>query len=161
VRRALERHPGIDPSRLKLEVLESAALADIAAVTATMEACRALGVEFALDDFGTGYSSLTYLKRLPASTLKIDRSFVADMLVDDADRAIVAGVIGLAKVFGRSSVAEGVESHAHAAALKALGCDMGQGYGFAPPMPPEAFEAWMRPRRAGATYTSGPHADRH
>lgn len=161
VRSALERHPGIDPSRLKLEVLESAALADIAAVTATMEACRALGVEFALDDFGTGYSSLTYLKRLPASTLKIDRSFVADMLVDDADRAIVAGVIGLAKVFGRSSVAEGVESHAHATALKALGCDMGQGYGFAPPMPPEAFEAWMRPRRAGATYTSGPHADRH
>ena len=161
VRRALERHPHVPASKLKLEVLESAALADIASVTSAMDACRLLGVEFALDDFGTGYSSLTYLKRLPASTLKIDRSFVSDMLTDDADRAIVTGVVELARVFGRASVAEGVESTAHAEALRALGCDMGQGYGFAPPMPAEALEEWMRPRCTGGTYTSAPHADGH
>jgi diguanylate cyclase (GGDEF)-like protein/PAS domain S-box-containing protein len=161
VRRALGRHPGVHPSRLKLEVLESAALADIAAVTATMDACRAMGVEFALDDFGTGYSSLTYLKRLPASTLKIDRSFVANMLEDAGDRAIVTGVVELARVFDRASVAEGVESTAHVEALRELGCDMGQGYGIAPPMPADAFTDWLKPRCLGGSYTSGPHADRH
>jgi diguanylate cyclase (GGDEF)-like protein/PAS domain S-box-containing protein len=161
VRRALGRHPGVHPSRLKLEVLESAALADIAAVTATMDACRAMGVEFALDDFGTGYSSLTYLKRLPATTLKIDRSFVANMLEDAGDRAIVTGVVELARVFDRASVAEGVESTAHVEALRELGCDMGQGYGIAPPMPADAFTDWLKPRCIGGSYTSGPHADRH
>jgi diguanylate cyclase (GGDEF)-like protein/PAS domain S-box-containing protein len=161
VRRALGRHPGVHPSRLKLEVLESAALADIAAVTATMDACRAMGVEFALDDFGTGYSSLTYLKRLPATTLKIDRSFVANMLEDAGDRAIVTGVVELARVFDRASVAEGVESTAHVEALRELGCDMGQGYGIAPPMPADAFTDWLKPRCLGGSYTSGPHADRH
>jgi diguanylate cyclase (GGDEF)-like protein len=161
VRRALGRHPGVHPSRLKLEVLESAALADIAAVTATMDACRAMGVEFALDDFGTGYSSLTYLKRLPASTLKIDRSFVSNMLEDAGDRAIVTGVVELARVFDRASVAEGVESTAHVEVLRELGCDMGQGYGIAPPMPADAFTDWLKPRCLGGSYTSGPHADRH
>ena len=161
VRRALDRHPGVHPSWLKLEVLESAALADIAAVTATMDACRAMGVEFALDDFGTGYSSLTYLKRLPATTLKIDRSFVANMLEDAGDRAIVTGVVELARVFDRASVAEGVESTAHVEALRELGCDMGQGYGIAPPMPADAFTDWLKPRCLGGSYTSGPHADRH
>jgi diguanylate cyclase (GGDEF)-like protein/PAS domain S-box-containing protein len=161
VRRALGRHPGVHPSRLKLEVLESAALADIAAVTATMDACRAMGIEFALDDFGTGYSSLTYLKRLPATTLKIDRSFVANMLEDAGDRAIVTGVVELARVFDRASVAEGVESTAHVEALRELGCDMGQGYGIAPPMPADAFTDWLKPRCLGGSYTSGPHADRH
>jgi diguanylate cyclase (GGDEF)-like protein/PAS domain S-box-containing protein len=161
VRRALDRHPGVHPSWLKLEVLESAALADIAAVTATMNACRAMGVEFALDDFGTGYSSLTYLKRLPASTLKIDRSFVSNMLEDAGDRAIVTGVVELARVFDRASVAEGVESTAHVEVLRELGCDMGQGYGIAPPMPADAFTDWLKPRCLGGSYTSAPHADRH
>jgi EAL domain-containing protein (putative c-di-GMP-specific phosphodiesterase class I) len=137
-------------------VLDSVAAADL-----QLRALRSGGCQLALDDFGTGYSSLTYLKRLPASTLKIDRSFVSDMLTDDADRAIVTGVVGLARVFGRASVAEGVESTAHAEALRALGCDMGQGYGFAPPMPAEALEEWMRPRCTGGTYTSAPHADGH
>jgi diguanylate cyclase (GGDEF)-like protein/PAS domain S-box-containing protein len=149
VRAALARHPGADPSRLRLEVLESAALTDLAAVTRTMEDCAAHGVHFALDDFGTGYSSLAYLKRLPVTTIKIDRTFVADMLSDAGDRAIVTGVIELSRVFGRSSVAEGAETAEHAAALRELRCDLAQGFGIAPPMPAEEFEAWMRARDGG------------
>ncbi|MFN9941498.1 MAG: EAL domain-containing protein, partial [bacterium] len=74
------RHPRVAPARVRLEVLERAALADLSTVTRTMQTCRSIGVDFALDDFGTGYSSLSFLKRLPASTLKIDRSFVETML---------------------------------------------------------------------------------
>ena len=98
------RHP---PGQLELEVLETAALDDIAYVSALMEHCRALGVMFALDDFGTGYSSLTYLKRLPANVLKIDQSFVRDMLKDPEDLAIIEGVIGLTQAFRRTAIAEG------------------------------------------------------
>ena len=152
---ALARHPGLPPGTLRLEVLESAALPDIAAADAAMRACAAHGVSFALDDFGTGYSSLAYLKRLPATTIKIDASFVRGMLDDPGDRAIVLGVVGLAHVFGRESVAEGVETPAHVAALREAGCDLGQGYGIAPPMPAAHFEAWARAAAAGS-YTSGP-----
>ena len=146
VRAALGRHPGINPSRLRLEVLESAALTDMALVSRTIAECAAFGVQFSLDDFGTGYSSLTYLKRLPVTTIKIDRSFVADMLHDQGDRAIVTGVIELARVFGRRSVAEGVESQEHLDALRGLHCDMGQGFGIAAPMPAEEFLDWARSR---------------
>ena len=152
---ALARHPGVPRGALRLEVLESAALPDMAAAREVMRACGALGVEFSLDDFGTGYSSLTYLKRLPATTIKIDRSFVSGMLSDPGDRAIVLGVIGLAHVFGREVVAEGVETPAHAAALRDAGCTLGQGHGIAPPMPAAAFEAWAR-RRCPGSYTSVP-----
>jgi diguanylate cyclase (GGDEF)-like protein len=152
---ALARHPGMPRGTLRLEVLESAALPDMAAAGDVMRACAALGVEFSLDDFGTGYSSLTYLKRLPASTIKIDRSFVSGMLSDPGDRAIVLGVIGLARVFGREAVAEGVETPAHIAALREAGCALGQGYGIAPAMPAERFEAWARSHVPGS-YTSVP-----
>jgi len=146
VRAALARHPGINPSHLRLEVLESAALADMALVSRTIAECAAFGVQFSIDDFGTGYSSLTYLKRLPVATIKIDRSFVADMLHDSGDRAIVTGVIELARVFGRRSVAEGVESAEHLEALRGLNCDMGQGFGISPPLPEDGFLAWVRSR---------------
>ena len=149
VRTALARHPGSPPSRLRLEVLESAALTDMALVTRTIEECAAIGVHFSLDDFGTGYSSLAYMKRLPVTTIKIDRSFVADMLTDPGDRAIVTGVVELARVFGRQSVAEGVETQEHVDALRELRCDMGQGYGIAPPMPADEFEAWAKARSPG------------
>jgi EAL domain-containing protein (putative c-di-GMP-specific phosphodiesterase class I) len=121
---------------LELEVLETSALEDITQVSEVMQACRALGVRFALDDFGTGYSSLTYLKRLPADMIKIDQSFVRDMLEDTEDRAIVEGVVGLARVFRREVIAEGVETPAHGALLLQLGCELAQGYGVARPMPP-------------------------
>jgi EAL domain-containing protein (putative c-di-GMP-specific phosphodiesterase class I) len=112
-------------------------------VSRVIEACNALGVDFALDDFGTGYSSLTYLKRLRVGLLKIDQSFVRDMLDDPDDLAILEGVIGLAAAFKRDLIAEGVETVAHGTLLLQLGCEMAQGYGIARPMPPEQMPAWV------------------
>ena len=139
---SLARYPALSPQYLELEILESAALHDMGQVSEVMQACQALGVSFALDDFGTGYSSLTYCKRLPASLLKIDQSFVRDMLVNSEDRALVEGVISLARAFGRDVIAEGVETIAHAHALRSLGCHLGQGYGIARPMPAADLPGW-------------------
>ena len=129
--------------RLVLEVLETTALADIEFTCGLMEACRALGVRFALDDFGTGYSTFTYLKRLPLDMLKIDRSFVTNMLNDRQDMAIVEGVIGLSQTFGCTVVAEGVETLEQAQALIEIGCDIGQGNGIARAMPAHAVMNWV------------------
>ena len=128
--------------RLTIEVLETAALADVDYTCALMQQCRALGVRFALDDFGTGYSTFTYLKRLPLDVLKIDRSFVHNMLADPQDMAIVEGVIGLSQTFGCTVVAEGVESSEQAQRLITLGCDIGQGNGIARAMPVDEVHAW-------------------
>lgn len=136
-------HPEVDAKNLELEVLETSALSDIARVSKTMQDCKALGVEFSLDDFGTGYSSLTYLRRLPASLIKIDQSFVRDMLEDANDLAIVKGVIALAKSFKRCVIAEGVETPEHAATLMLLGCYLAQGYGIAKPMKAEDIPIWL------------------
>lgn len=138
----LAAHPNAPRGYLELEVLESSALEDIAMVSALINASAALGVEFALDDFGTGYSSLTYLKRLPAQVLKIDQSFVRDMLQDSDDLAILEGVLGMANAFRRRAIAEGVETVAHGETLLRLGCDLGQGYGIARPMPAADLPAW-------------------
>jgi diguanylate cyclase (GGDEF)-like protein/PAS domain S-box-containing protein len=138
----LARHPQVNPAKLELEVLETSALADIAQVSQVIEDCAEIGVRFALDDFGTGYSSLTYLKRLRVALLKIDQSFVRDMLDDPDDLAILEGVIGLAVAFKREVIAEGVETVEHGTALLQLGCELAQGYGIARPMPPEQLPAW-------------------
>ncbi|MCK9605035.1 MAG: bacteriohemerythrin [Methylomonas sp.] len=143
----LLKHPNVKPNFLELEILETSALADIAEVSAIMYACREIGVRFALDDFGTGYSSLTYLRRLPADMLKIDQSFVRDMLVDPDDLAIVNGVIGLAAAFNRQVIAEGVETLAHGKRLLSMGCALAQGYGIARPMPAAEIPSW-RPDKA-------------
>lgn len=140
----LSKHPKAKPSDLELEILETTALDDMIHVTEIIERCRRLGVGFALDDFGTGYSSLTYFKRLPAHVLKIDQSFVRDMLDDPEDMSIVEGVIGLATAFQRSVVAEGVETTEHGVLLLQLGCDLAQGYGIARPMPAENVLEWVR-----------------
>ncbi len=132
---------------LELEMLESAAHADIEVTSALLSRCRAMGIRFALDDFGTGYSTLTYLKRLPVDVLKIDRSFVHHMLDDAHDHAIVEGVIGLARTFGCTAVAEGVETPAQARALLELGCEIGQGTGIAAPMPSDQVARWIREYR--------------
>jgi diguanylate cyclase (GGDEF)-like protein/PAS domain S-box-containing protein len=143
----LGRRPPALARRLTLEVLETTALADVAFTCGVMEQCRSLGVRFALDDFGTGYSPLTYLKRLPVDVLKIDRSFIHNMLGDAEDLAIVQGVIGLSRTFGCSIVAEGVESAEQAQRLVEIGCEVGQGYGIAAPMPAEAVPAWIESYR--------------
>lgn len=138
----LAKHPQVSPTSLGLEILETSALSDMDQVAGLIEDCAQIGVTFALDDFGTGYSSLTYLKRLRVAMLKIDQSFVRDMLEDSEDLAILQGVIGLAEAFKREVIAEGVETVAHGAALLQLGCEQAQGYGIARPMPPEQLPAW-------------------
>jgi diguanylate cyclase (GGDEF)-like protein/PAS domain S-box-containing protein len=135
-------YPEVSPSLLGLEVLESSALRDVAMVSDVIQACGQMGMRVAIDDFGTGYSSLTYLKRLPAPILKIDQSFVRDMLDDAEDLAILQGIMGLATAFRRLPVAEGVESVGHGVVLLRLGCDVGQGYGIARPMPAEELFPW-------------------
>jgi EAL domain-containing protein (putative c-di-GMP-specific phosphodiesterase class I) len=144
LRRHLAAHGDAPPQRLELEVLETAALEDCRHVAGIIQECCQLGVSFALDDFGTGYSSLTYLKTLPAQTLKIDQSFVRDMLTDANDLAIVEGVIGLTEVFRRQVIAEGVETVEHGTLLLNLGCELAQGFGIARPMPAAAVAEWMR-----------------
>ncbi len=143
----LARHQRSLGPKLELEVLETAALADVPYTSALLQRCRRLGVRFALDDFGTGYSTLTYLKQLPVDVLKIDRSFVHNMLDDSQDLAIVEGVIGLARTFGCTVVAEGVESPAQARTLIELGCDIGQGMGLSAAMPAEEVFRWARDYR--------------
>lgn len=135
------RLPG--PGLINLEILETAAIGDMNAVIRKIEACMHLGLRFSIDDFGTGYASLAYLRRLPADTIKIDKSFVIDMLHDADDLSIVKGVIGLARTFHKSLVAEGVETVAHGALLLDLGCETGQGYGIARPMAPERVPTWI------------------
>ena len=138
----LEEFPGIRPNMLELEILESSALHDLEHVRRIIRACQALGITFALDDFGTGYSSMSYLKCLPADIVKIDQSFVRNMLNDPDDLHLVRAVIGLARSFSLSVIAEGVESVEHGTRLLELGCDLAQGFGIADPMPAETVLDW-------------------
>lgn len=141
---ALDAFPDVDPASLELEIVETAAIDDITVVSNTIHRCHELGVHFSLDDFGTGYSSLTYLKRLPIHVLKIDQSFVRDILVDTDDLAIVQGVLGLAKSFKRIAIAEGVETKEHCELLLQLGCELAQGYGISRPIEASAVPDWIR-----------------
>ncbi len=155
----LAKHPKVKPTSLELEVLETSALEDMTQVAQVIEACHQMGVKFALDDFGTGYSSLTYLKRLRVALLKIDQSFVRDMLDDPDDLAILQGVIGLAAAFKREVIAEGVETVAHGTALLHLGCELAQGYGIARPMPADQMPAWVATWRPDAAWCAVPNFD--
>ncbi len=139
----MSAHPDLLAERLEIEVTESGSLSDLDAAVKVIEQLHTLGIQVSLDDFGTGYSSLTYLRRLPVDTLKIDQSFVRDMLMDPDDRAIVKGVISLALSFGLNVVAEGVETSEQGELLLDMGCDMAQGYGIARPMAEADFPAWM------------------
>ncbi len=130
-------------AHLELEILETAALEDLDKVKRLINECRALGVSMALDDFGTGYSSMTYFRRLPVDTVKIDQSFVRDMLDNTDDLAIVQGVLGLTKAFGKTAVAEGVELKEHLAVLQSMGCHIAQGYAIGRPMPEQEFLRWL------------------
>lgn len=143
LQQVLRAYPNLPRGILQIEVLESTALEDIASVSMVIESCKNLGISFALDDFGTGYSTLTYLRNLPADTLKIDQSFVRGMLADNGDLAIVQSIIALAKTFKRKIIAEGVETEAHIHLLNSLGCGFAQGYGIARPMPAEQIQVWF------------------
>jgi EAL domain-containing protein (putative c-di-GMP-specific phosphodiesterase class I) len=115
---------------------------DASLVIDTLRQCRDLGVELSLDDFGTGYSSLDYFRKLPAHEIKIDRSFVNDMLDDPESDMVVTAILGLARSFGRRVVAEGIENAEHHARLIELGCDLGQGFYYARPMPYQQAYDW-------------------
>jgi len=155
---AFERHPSIKPAHFELEILETQALLDLSLTSQVIKDCQTLGVQFALDDFGTGYSSLSYLKHLPAETLKIDQTFVRNMLENEDDLAIVQGVIGLAESFRRQVIAEGVESIEHGSALLQMGCHHAQGYGIAKPMPASELADWVNEWRAPPEWKiSHPH----
>ena len=148
----LAAHRDVEPRYLELEVLETSAIDDVQHVSTIMNDCMALGVKFSLDDFGTGYSSLTYLRRLPASLIKIDQTFIRDMLIDTDDLAIIEGVIALAKSFKRDVIAEGVETIEHGTALLQLGCELAQGYGIARPMPASDIPAWVNGWKPDVTW---------
>ena len=126
---------GANPERLKLELTESLLLADVEDVIARMQQLRERGVGFSLDDFGTGYSSLSYLKRLPLDQLKIDQSFVRDVLTDPNDAAIACTIVALAQSLGLDVVAEGVETQGQREFLLRNGCQQFQGYLFGRPGP--------------------------
>lgn len=140
--------PEVAASRLELEILESAALQDMQYMRHMMQGCQALGVRFALDDFGTGFSSLSYLKRLPAETIKIDQSFIGGLLENGDDLTLVNAIVALAAAFGRHVVAEGVETAEQCAKLLELGCERAQGFGIARPMPSHEVLAWARKHAA-------------
>jgi EAL domain-containing protein (putative c-di-GMP-specific phosphodiesterase class I) len=151
----LAEFPEVTPKKLELEITETAAIEDVAGVAHTINQCKLLGVSFALDDFGVGYSSLTYLRRLPVAVIKIDQSFVRDMLLDADDLAVVAGVISLSRDFKRKVVAEGVETSEQGVWLLRMGCSVVQGYGIARPMPAHEVQAWVETYQPDASWTQG------
>ncbi len=148
----LARHAQVAPASLELEILETAALANMDQAVQVLTRCRQLGVHLSLDDFGTGYSSLTYFRNLPVDILKIDQSFVRDMLEDPDDLGIVESVIRLAHAFNRPVIAEGVETLEHGAMLVHLGCHQAQGYGIARPMPAAQMPDWVSQWRSKAAW---------
>ncbi len=136
---------GIDPSRLKLELTESMLAHDVDDIIAKMSALKVRGIGFSLDDFGTGFSSLSYLRRLPLDLLKIDQSFIANMLQSPKEAAIVQALISLGRKLDIDLIAEGVETAEQLQYLREQGCHVYQGYLFSRPVPSSDFEAMLRP----------------
>ncbi len=143
LRDSLAAFPQLKPGCLEFELLESSTLGDLAHVSKVIEDCRALGVKFALDDFGVGYSTMTCLRKLPVAQLKIDQSFIHEMRNSPNDLAIVSSMVGLAKTFGIEVLAEGVETREEGITLLELGCELGQGYAIARPMPATELSHWV------------------
>ncbi len=142
---------GISGERIMLELTESAFVSDPQGAKKVLDALKGLNTNLAMDDFGTGYSNLAYLQQLPIDVLKIDRSFVSEMMVDKDKRAIVRTVLSLARALGMKTTAEGIESIEISATLKRLGCSFGQGYYFAKPLTPVAAYEFLVANNAPAT----------
>jgi len=153
LKQSLDKYPDINSEYLEIEILETVAIDDIYLVSNIITQCQALGVSVSLDDFGTGYSSLSFLRALPVNTIKIDQTFVRDMLNDNEDRLLIEGIISLAKVFNKEIIAEGVESAEHGTVLIRLGCDLAQGYGIAKPMPSEEVYSWVNSYKADKSWS--------
>jgi EAL domain-containing protein (putative c-di-GMP-specific phosphodiesterase class I) len=162
VERILAR-TGLEPGRLRLEITEGVALRDDPVMTRTLRGLKELGIRLAIDDFGAGYSSLSYLTRLTADTLKIDRQFIAGIDRDEARLSIVRALISLTESFGLEATAEGVETAAQVECLRSLRCRNGQGFYFGKPVPAARIKgllnspqrrvalqrrAWLRAKRA-------------
>lgn len=143
IQRAL-RTWDVAPSQVIIEITESAVMENPEIALNHLNQLSDLGVALSIDDFGTGYSSLAYLKRLPVSELKIDRSFVMNMLQDRSDEQIVRTIINLGENFGKKVLAEGVEDESTRGRLRELGCARAQGYHFARPMPADEFAMFLR-----------------
>ena len=153
LQKLLARYSKLDPNNLQLEILETGVLSNLRMISDIVKEIREdLGVNVALDDFGTGYSSLTHLRNLSANTIKIDRTFVRDILEDPDDYAIIDGVIGLADSFDRHIIAEGVETTEHGLLLILMGCENAQGFGIAKPMPKSKFEEWLNSYQINKTW---------
>ncbi len=142
---------GLAANRLQLEITESVAMDDAAAAAITMEKLRSLGVRLAIDDIGTGYSSLGYLERFEVDTLKIDRSFVAELGVSRGKTAIVRAVIEVSHELGIAVVAEGIETEEHVRELRLLGCETEQGYYYSRRLPAEGLVPLLTPKPQAAT----------
>lgn len=138
----LAAHPDVRPAQLELEILETSAIEDMKTTSELITTFQSAGINCALDDFGTGYSSLTFLKNIPAGTIKIDQSFIYNMLADTGHLIIIKSILGLAQSFGRQVIAEGIELPLHGSLLLELGCTLGQGYSIARPMPADQFLPW-------------------
>jgi EAL domain-containing protein (putative c-di-GMP-specific phosphodiesterase class I) len=141
---------GLPASAIELEITETAVTTDPERAHATLHRLRGMGVSVSIDDFGTGYTSLSQLGELPVNTLKIDRTFVADLLTNPVHEAVARNVIRLAQDLGLTTVAEGVESYDVWTRLNEFGCDEIQGYVLTPPLPPEQFTAWLADWRTAA-----------
>ena len=161
VERALRLHR-LMPYLLELEITETAAMDNVEENIVKLEALRALGVRVAIDDFGTGYSSLNYLRRLPVSSLKVDRSFLSDIATEadttSADAAIVRAVVALGRSLDFRVVAEGVENAAQLAFLRGLGCHEGQGYRFGRPLEVDAATTYLQRDRSARARRESPLA---
>jgi EAL domain-containing protein (putative c-di-GMP-specific phosphodiesterase class I) len=139
--RGIVERSGVDPALIELEITESQLMHDPDHAVRVLERLGDFGLRIAIDDFGTGYSSLSYLTRFPLASLKIDRSFVADVLDDEADATIVRTIVDMAHTLGFTVIAEGVELDSQAAFLRKLGCEQAQGFLFAHPMSASDFGA--------------------
>ncbi|WP_462164248.1 two-component system response regulator [Pseudoalteromonas xiamenensis] len=140
----IKETPDVQANQIELEILESSSIKNMDTVIGILQTCRAIGVKIALDDFGTGYASLSYLKKLPLDTLKIDKSFIINMLDDSGNQVIVESIIALSKAFGYELIAEGIETAEHVSMYTDMGGTCGQGFAIAHPMPSHDVLKWVQ-----------------